>query len=204
LDLLRVSASRNPLQLAFCVVMAALLAALVRQFGSTKLEAIVLIVPVLAMVAAPTISRDANHPKINREPIAEVADWAETNTWGSSMFLFPDAGRDLYPGIFRAESRRAVWVDWKSGSLGDYFESFAKDWWERWQQTMEGSFSAQRLQRMLPLPVDYYVLKRANHLADVKPVFGNREFVVYDSGDLKKSATPLRLARSQAPANYSN
>jgi hypothetical protein len=55
----------------------------------------------------------------------------------------------------------------------------------------------------LSLPVDYYVLKRANQLADVKPVFENREFVVYESRDLKKSATPLRRAGKQASTNYS-
>ena len=31
------------------------------------------------------------------------------------MFLFPDVGHDLYPGIFRALSERALYVDWKSG-----------------------------------------------------------------------------------------
>jgi hypothetical protein len=69
---------------------------------------------------------------------------------------------------------------------------------------MEGSFSPQRLEGMLLLPIDYYVLKRENQLADVKLVFGNREFVVYDSGDLRRSASPLHLARSQAAINYSN
>jgi hypothetical protein len=196
LDLLRVSNLRNAIQLAFCVAVAGLLALLLTQFGSTKVRRLVLLIPVLAIVAAPSIGRVENDSKIDRKPIAEIAEWAENNTWGSSMFLFPDAGRDLYPGIFRAESRRAVWVDWNSGSLANYFESFANEWWERWQQTMEGSFSAARLQEMLSLPVDYYVLKRANHLADVRPVFRNREFVVYDARDLRNSPAPLRRAQA--------
>ena len=204
LDLLRVNNPANLFQLALCVILASLLAACLRQFGSKTLRPIALAVPVLAIVAGPTIGGANHYPKIDNQPIAQVADWAEKSTWGSSMFLFPDAGRDLYPGIFRAESRRAVWVDWKSGSLGNYFESFATDWWERWQQTMEGSFSPQRLEGMLLLPVDYYVLKRKNQLAGVKPVFGNGEFVVYDSGDLKRLAAPLHLARSRAGTNYSN
>jgi hypothetical protein len=204
LDLLRVNDPTNLVQLTFCVALASLLAAFLSQFGLKKLRPVPLVVPVLAIAAAPTIGRVANYAKIDKEPIAEVTDWAEANTWGSSMFLFPDAGRELYPGIFRAESRRAVWVDWNSGSLGNYSDSFASDWWERWQQTMEGSFSPQRLHNMLSLPVDYYVLRRANQLAGIKPVFGNREFVVYDSGDLRKSATPLHLGRSQAETNYSN
>jgi hypothetical protein len=69
---------------------------------------------------------------------------------------------------------------------------------------MEGQFSPARMQGILSLPIDYYVLKRVNQLADVKPVFENREFLVYDSRDLKKSATPLRRAGNQASTNYSN
>jgi hypothetical protein len=204
LDLLRVNIPANLLQLAFCVALAGMLAAFLSQFRLKHLRPIILAVPVLAIAVGPTIGRVPNYAKTDEEATAEVTDWAEANTWGSSMFLFPDAGRDLYPGMFRAESRRAVWVDWNSGSLGNYSDSFARDWWERWQQTMEGSFSPQRLQQILSLPVDYYVLKRTNQLASVKPVFGNREFVVYDSGDLRKSAAPLRLGRSQAETNYSN
>ncbi|MGI9069749.1 MAG: hypothetical protein ACR2JB_00085 [Bryobacteraceae bacterium] len=194
LDLLRVSNGRSLLQLTLCVALAGLLAISVRQFGSTKMRPVVLLIPLIAIVAAPRIGGVENYSKINQETIAEVADWAENNTWGGSMFLFPDAGHDLYPGIFRAESRRPVWVDWESGSLANYFESFAHDWQERWRQTMQGQFSPARMQGILSLPVDYYVLKRANHLAEVKPVFENREFVVYDSEDLRKSATPLRRA----------
>ncbi|MGI8961778.1 MAG: hypothetical protein ACR2IV_18870 [Bryobacteraceae bacterium] len=200
LDLLRIGSLASLAQLVFCVALAGLLAGILTRFGSTKLNPLVLLIPFIAIFVAPRIRGVENHSKVDRAPIAEIAEWAENNTWGSSMFLFPDAGRDLYPGIFRAESRRAVWVDWKTGSLANYFGSFARDWWERWQQTMEGSFSPPRLQSMLSLPVDYYVLKRTNQLADVKPVFENREFVVYDSEDLRKSATPLRLA----DFNYSN
>lgn len=196
LDLLRLSNPRNAIQLGFCVVLGGLLAVLLTQLGSTKGRQLVLLIPLLAILAAPSIARVGDASNMDGKPIAEIAEWAENNTWGSSMFLFPDAGRDLYPGMFRAESRRAVWVDWNSGGLANYFESFADDWWERWQQTMEGSFSAERLQEMLSLPVDYYVLKRANHLADVRPVFGNREFVVYDARDLRNSPAPLREAQN--------
>ncbi len=120
----------------------------------------------------------------HREAITDLARWAEANTWGSSMFLFPDAGRDLYPGVFRAESRRALWVDWMSGAQGDYSGSVARTWEERWKRDMQGGFSAQRLQNLLPLAIDYYVLKQSNRLPRIKPVFANAEFVVYDSRDL--------------------
>lgn len=117
--------------------------------------------------------------------VTELADWAEKNTWGSSMFLFPDAGRELYPGIFRAESRRCLWVDWKSGAQMKYFENVGEEWWERWRETMAPDFSTGRLQAMLPLPIDYFVLKRAHALTTVRPVFRNQQFVVYDAADLR-------------------
>lgn len=204
LDLLRVSNAGNLGQLLLCIALAGLLSVFLTRFGSTSLKPFALAIPLIAIFIAPAVGRVESHPRNAEEPIAELADWAENNTWGSSMFLFPDAGRDLSPGIFRAESRRAVWVDWNAGSLSDYFESFASDWWERWQQTMEGSFSPRRLQGMLSLPVDYYVLKREDQVADVKPVFEKPKFVVYDAGDLKKSATLLRFAETRAGVNRSN
>jgi hypothetical protein len=118
--------------------------------------------------------------------ISEVAAWAEANTWGGSMFLFPDAGRALYPGVFRAQSIRAVYVDWNSRQLGKYFEKFACEWDERWRQTMAGTYSPQRLKSFRSLPVDYYVLQRRNQLAALTPTFANQNFVVYDAQDLKK------------------
>ena len=103
------------------------------------------------------------------------------------MFLFPDAGRELYPGVFRAESRRAVWVDWTSGAQMKYFQSGGEEWWQRWRSAMAPPFSSQRLPAMLSLPIDYFALKRANQLTLVKPVFANREFVVYDATDLRNA-----------------
>jgi hypothetical protein len=142
----------------------------------------------LVFLAPLTIIPEMRHrPEIPRKAVAQLADWAETNTWGSSMFLFPDAGHELYPGMFRAESRRALWVDWKSGAQMKFFESVGDEWAERWQDTMAPEFSIERLQAMLPLPIDYFVLKRAHRLTRVRPVFANREFVVYDATDLRNA-----------------
>jgi hypothetical protein len=157
----------------------------------SPIPAAALAVPVLAMFLLP-LAGVSNYPHIQKRPVAEVARWAEANTWGSSVFLFPDAGHALEPGIFRALCRRALWVDWKSGGQVNYFESLGQEWWSRWQQTMQGSFSPERLQGMLDLPIDYYVLQRSNRLASPKPVFENQFYVVYDARDLKNSSTSLR------------
>lgn len=194
-ELLRVNHLTNLIQLVLCTALAAILAMLLNRFVATRWRVLAFLTPLLAIFAIPTIGRVENYPKIDKKPIVEVASWAEDNTWGSSMFLFPDAGRELYPGIFRAESRRALWVDWESGGLVNYFESFATEWWDRWHQTMDGPFSPERLAGMLSLPIDYIVLKQPNKLAAAKPVFMNAEFVVYDSRDLRN--LPLRLTEQK-------
>jgi hypothetical protein len=117
--------------------------------------------------------------------VIELATWAEQNTWGGSLFLFPDAGRELYPGVFRARSRRALWVDWKSGMLAASFQPVALEWFDRWQGSMEGGFSRKRLESLLPLPIDYYVVKSAHRLPGMRTAFRNQEFYVYDAQDLK-------------------
>jgi hypothetical protein len=134
-----------------------------------------------------TILETKHRSEMAPKAVAQLAAWAETNTWGSSMFLFPDAGRELYPGAFRAESRRSLWVDWESGEQMKYFESVGEEWAERWQETMAPEFSPERLEAMLPLPIDYFVLKRADQLRLVRPVFANRELVVYDATDLRNA-----------------
>jgi len=187
--------NRNAVQLfALWLVLAALLTWLLSASDPRwrlRARRAALAVPVLAMFLLP-LAGVSNYPHIDKRPVEEVARWAEANTWGSSVFLFPDSGHALTPGIFRALCRRALWVDWKSGGQANYFESLGQEWWSRWQQTMEGPFTAARLQGMLELPIDYYVLQRPNRLASLKPVFENQAYVVYDARDLKNSSTSLR------------
>ena len=153
----------------------------------------------LFIVVAMPLSFVAFRPREkSAEPVVsmeEVAAWAEANTWGSSMFLFPDAGRALYPGVFRARSVRAVYVDWNSRQLIKYFEKFAFEWDQRWRKTMDGTYSAERLRNFQTLPIDYYVLQSQHQLAGAVPVFANKNFAVYDAQDLKK----LNLISTTSP-----
>jgi hypothetical protein len=150
---------------------------------------------VAGITANAPISNLPNSPKLNFAPsdtaTHELAAWAEHETWGSSMFLFPDAGRGNYPGMFRALSRRALWADWQSGMLVNYSDEAGLEWWSRWQQTMAGNYSASRTQTFLPLPIDYFVVEKKHKLAGVKPVFENAAFVAYDAQDLRKVSGPL-------------
>ena len=136
----------------------------------------------------------------NREKILELADWAGKGTWGSSMFLFPDAERALYPGVFRAASRRALYVDWMSGSLSTFFPELAEEWRERWEETMARQFTPKALEGMLQIPVDYFVLRRSHQLAGIKQAYANSDFVVYDSSDLRNAPQPLQEAARISPS----
>jgi hypothetical protein len=158
-----------------------------------RLSALTLAIPLLAIAILLTTSKFT----IDRAPdtaVLSLADWVKQNTWGSSMFLFPDLDRNGDPGLFRGRSERALWVDWNSGSLVPCFESFAAIWWERWHNTMQPGYSTQQLQADLELPIDYYVLKTTNRLSGIKPVFANDEFLVYDANDLRNAPGPLRAA----------
>ena len=145
---------------------------------------------VLGIAASSAAGRSAVE---NKAEALQLGKWAEANTWGSSLFLFPDAGRAKYPGVFRAASQRAVYVDWESGSLAAMFPSVATEWWSRWQRTMARPFSGSIPADTLSLPVDYYVVRRAHQLPGVTPVFAGKSLVVYDANDLRKP--PLSSGR---------
>ncbi len=59
---------------------------------------------------------------------------------------------------------------------------------------MQNGFSPAHLERMLPLPIDYYVLSTQHRLQNVRQAFINDHFVVYDAEDLRNAPKPLRLA----------
>lgn len=175
--------------LAYTVVFASIACGVAGVRAARKRRAWEAVLWFAVVLALPLSSAPAMRKRspVNEAALSQLADWAERNTWGSSMFLFPDAERELYPGMFRALSRRALWVDWESGAQMKYFESAGVEWWERWRDTMQPGFSPRRLDGLLRLPIDYYVLQRAHKLANVPPVFQNREFAVYDAADLRNA-----------------
>jgi hypothetical protein len=184
-DSLRIFESRHAAPFALCLSMAALLTWTARSKRLLTL-AFLAVIPALAVAVHAGRLSPSNE---SRKSVTELAAWAEQNTWGGSLFLFPDAGRELYPGVFRARSRRALWVDWKSGMLAASFQPVALEWFDRWRGSMEGGYSRERLEGLLPLPIDYYVVKSAHRLPGMPTAFRNQEFYVYDAQDLKY---PLR------------
>lgn len=108
-----------------------------------------------------------------------LSRWARGETEINAVFLFADAGRGLDPGVFRARSARALYVDWKGGGQINFFHDFARIWWSRWQETMALPFRPEELTQFRPLGVDYVVLGPKNRLPDRRAIFENGRYVVY-------------------------
>jgi hypothetical protein len=134
---------------------------------------------VLTFVLIPGFGRVRNYPKLHQPELEELSRWARSATPKDAMFLFPDAGQDLYPGIFRVEALRAVYVDWKAGGQVNFLKAFAREWWPRWQQTMAGKFRPEKAASYSALGIDYLVMRTANRLPDRSPVYENSRYLAY-------------------------
>jgi hypothetical protein len=140
----------------------------------------------------PTWGRMQNYSMEHTPDLAQLSQWARTATPKDAVFLFPDADQALYPGIFRVESMRAVYVDWKAGGQVNFFKELGEEWWSRWQKTMAAPFDpkvaggAKDAARYRDLGIDYIVLQAKNRLVDIKPVFENGRFVVYPAGAVEQ------------------
>jgi len=119
-----------------------------------------------------------NYPHLHTPGLAGLSDWARTSTGTDAVFLFPDAGRALDPGIFRSEAQRAVYVDWKSGGQVNYLEHFGEQWWFRWQQTMAAGFQPEALAKYEALGIQYVVIQGAHRLPRA-PAYQNAQYAVY-------------------------
>jgi hypothetical protein len=138
-----------------------------------------LIAGVLAFFIIPGIGQVSNYPDLHTPEIAGLSRWARDNTPRASMFLFPDAGHLLYPGIFRVEASRAVYVDWKSGGQVNYLKDFAEEWRTRWEMVNRTGYGTDAIPHYRSLGVDYLVLQRDHRLAGLEPVYWNARYAVY-------------------------
>lgn len=109
------------------------------------------------------------HRNIETPELAALAEWARNNTRSSSVFVFPDAGRDRSPGWFRARALRAVFVDWKGGGQVNYLRDFGEEWSRRWETVNRG---------VLPEGINFEVVRRPIAGKGL-PAYSNSSFVVY-------------------------
>ncbi len=120
-----------------------------------------------------------NYPALHTAEIDQLSQWARTSTPKDAVFLFPDAKEDLYPGVFRAEALRAVYVDWKAGGQVNFFKELGEEWWSRWQGTMAAPFNPDSMTSYRSLGIDYVVLQSKHRLSGVTPLFENGRYVMY-------------------------
>ena len=131
-----------------------------------------------AFFAIPGWGGVVNYPRLHTPELAQLAAWASSTTPRDAVFAFPNAGKELYPGIFRAEALRAVYVDWKGGGQVNLLPHFAATWWFRWQQTMGQPVD---LAKYDALGIRYVVLCSPDRLPQ-PPVFQNGRYSVYRAG----------------------
>jgi hypothetical protein len=133
----------------------------------------------LPFLVIPSWCGAATLAKAETADLESLSSWAASSTSAGAVFLFPDAGRDVYPGVFRARALRAVYVDWKGGGQVNFLTGLAREWWRRWQQTGAGRFVPSQAGSYAGWGIDYFVVKPSHHLADRQPVFVNNSFLVY-------------------------
>ncbi len=158
------------------VVGMALLSALVFRYTTSFVP--VLAVAAMPYFAIPKLGGISNYPQLNTPEIQQVADWARQSTPKNAVFFFPDAGRGLQPGIFRARSLRPVYVDWKGGGQINYLRKFLDLWLPRWKQVNEPGFRATKSSG-----IDYTVWSAEPKPAPGLEVFRNSRYLVYRTPD---------------------
>ena len=127
----------------------------------------------------PNLTAMADYPPPPSPELDQLSAWARSSVPRDAMFLFPDARRELYPGVFRAKALRAVYTDWKAGGEVNYQSGFAEEWWSRWQATMLPGFDTAHLEKYSGAGIDYIVLKQEHKLKDRPAEFENARFAVY-------------------------
>ena len=131
-----------------------------------------------AFFAIPTLGGVINYPHLHTPELAQLSAWARASTPQDAVFLFSDAAHGLYPGIFRSEALRAVYVDWKGGGQANYLKELGEQWWFRWQQTMAGGFKPADLPKYEGLGIGYVVLQSPNRLPRAA-AFENSKYAAY-------------------------
>jgi hypothetical protein len=133
-----------------------------------------------AFVAIPLAAGIVNYPNLNTPELAQLSTWAASSTPKDAVFLFPDARRNVDPGIFRAEAQRALYVDWKGGGQINYIKNFGEDWYFRWNQTMLARPTKALLPKYNGLGIEYIVVRPNNRLP-IPALYENPSYVVYST-----------------------
>lgn len=134
---------------------------------------------VLPFFLIPSLGDVHNYPRLHSPALDDLSAWARHSTPRDAVFLFPDVGHGLQPGVFRARALRAVYVDWKSGGQVNLLKHFAEEWWRRWRAVIPDTYTSPDFPLYAKRHIDYIVLKAAHRLPDRPAVHSNSEYAVY-------------------------
>jgi len=148
---------------------------------STKLAPALLVACLAPFWLIPGYGGVRNYSQVHDPELDQLAAWARASTPRNAVFLFPDARREVYPGIFRATAVRTVYVCWKSGGQVNFMRGLAEEWWRRWQNTMAKKLNYSIVDYRA-FGVDYVVVKSANRLRYRAPAYENARYLAYRVG----------------------
>ncbi len=180
-DLRQPLPSRRVLLVAALVALA-VLAAWLESRRRRGVTAVCVVTMLAASFLIPSWGKVRNYPRLDHPELAQLCDWARTKTPPNAVFLFPDAGKELHPGLFRGRALRAVYVDWKVGGQANFSRALAADWWSRWQRTMEAGFRPSDLGRYEGLGIDFLVVSPEHRIPARTTAFENGRYLVYVLG----------------------
>jgi hypothetical protein len=135
-------------------------------------------VALAAMLWLPPAAGIRNYKPLETPELIQLAEWAKGKTPQSAVFLFADNGRTNEPGWFRACSLRMVYVDWKGGGQVNYYEFFAREWWDRWNATMAKPVTRESLAEFRRRGVTHLVMRRHEDFG-LPVLFQNARYTVY-------------------------
>jgi len=145
-------------------------------WSTDRLRPALVIAVLCVYIAIPVAGGVENYPPLWSPDLMALNDWARSSTPKTALFHFPQAGRALYPGIFRAEALRSVYVDWKTGGQVNYFKSLGEEWWSRWNQTMVRDPDIHELKSR---GIDYVVVQNSSNWLGGVAVYSNKTYSVY-------------------------
>ncbi|MFN0165587.1 MAG: DUF6798 domain-containing protein [Bryobacteraceae bacterium] len=141
--------------------------------------ALAVLAALLPFYAIPRIAGGRQWSKLITPELTQLAEWANHTTPKDAVFVFPTARQDLAPGIFRAGSKRALYVDWKGGGQVNYFVSLGREWWRRYQDVMVKPDPSRPLSWYAERKIDFIVLGAAERRADGQTAYENPKYLVY-------------------------
>ncbi len=170
---------RRDLFLVLALGLAFALAAALYTRSARRGGVAVVMVVLAAFFAVPGEWRLLSSSRPRNPDLEALAAWARAHTDPAAVFLFADAGRSLEPGVFRARSARALYVDWKGGGQVNFFREYSRQWWQRWQQTLAEPFRPEAMREYRRLGIDYIVISPRDRFPGPPPVFENPRYLVY-------------------------